>query len=282
MHAEKHVKKFIKCVNKQFFGDKNDEQRTEIIENGISFLFDKKSDCKINKLVLREINNHVRVFPGQITRGYFATMKSSGWYQFTPENIKLQWYINRYNLAHPDDQLPSFVAIPNHNLGLKCIRLDTESLKELFSIPVKDSKIPKSELWSRYFNVLPIIRDRKNLYFDNAIITNGPYTNFQFIASTTPINTDLPKKIIGQNVSCATGKDFKIATINDNIRQSVRNNEFDVITAIDIGFNNMAGTTSLFSFDNSELSLNYTSKWFRSIAGFMWHKLERERITQVV
>lgn len=105
---------------------------------------------------------------------------------------------------------------------------------------------------------------------------------FQFIISKKPINTDLPKTIEGNKVSCATGKEFKIGTINDDIRKSVQNNEFDVITAIDIGFNNMAGITTLHLSDNSELSQNFRSKLFRSIAGYNWHKIERNRVTQVV
>lgn len=113
-------------------------------------------------------------------------------------------------------------------------------------------------------------------------MTNGPYTIFQFITSKTKIDTDLPKKIEGHTVSCATGTVLKIATINDDIRQSYQNKVFDNVTVIDIGYNNMASTTTLNVSDNSEMSRNYKSKWFRSIAGFNWHKREQERITQVV
>lgn len=170
---------------------------------------------------------------------------------------------------------------------MKCVRIDREALIQLFSISHKydggkQIRLAKSEYWSRYFDVSSIIEGRKNLYFDNSIQTNGPYTIFQFIVSDKYIDTDLPKKIEKRNVSCTTGKQFKIATINDNIRKSVENNEFDVITAIDIGFNNMAGTTTLNLTDKSESSYNFKSKWFRSIAGFHWQKLERERITQLV
>lgn len=59
----------------------------------------------------------------------------------------MQWYIDRYNLANPDNQVGSFTVIINHNLGMKCVRIDTEALKQLFSISkLYDGGKPKANI----------------------------------------------------------------------------------------------------------------------------------------